>query len=134
MIQFYNAQVNSPVAITTLISGTAVPGDLVLLKDGVSNSTPITFTSISASGLCKFTFTPTVTGIYTLYGQNSIIATVEVVAKSIATYLKNLEDEALGSWQWDKTAGVMTMVRQDGTQLAQFNVVDGLTASSRERI
>jgi hypothetical protein len=133
MIQIYNSPVNTQVLITTIIAGTSIPGDLLLLKDGVVNGTAVAYASISGN-ICTFSFTPTTTGVYTLIGVGEVIATVEVVTKSIQAYLKNLEDEALGSWQWNKQTGVMTMLRQDGTQLAQFNVVDNLTTSSRERV
>lgn len=134
MIQYYNVQANTQVTITTVISGITNPTDLSLLKDGSIDTTPVVFTNLLTSGLCKFVFTPTSTGVYTLYGQASILAAVEVVTRSPLSYLKNIEDESIGSWQWNKTTGVMTMVKQDGTQLAQFNVLDNITTSSRERI
>jgi hypothetical protein len=133
MIQYYNIQSNTPVLITTVISGTVTPSDLALLKDGGLDSTTVTYNNINVLGLCTFSFTPTSTGVFTLYGQGSVLATVEVVTRSPLSYLKNIEDESIGSWQWDKSSGVMTMLRQDGTTLAQFNIVDNLTTSSRER-
>ena len=135
MITLPSKTVNQPVVFTAVISGTTVPGDLALYKDGVFVSSPgITFASLNGAGLANFTFTPASTGFYTLYGQTSVIGTVNVVSKTSETYLQNLEDEALGSWQWDKVAGTLTMLRQDGTSLANFTVVDSLTLSSRERV
>jgi len=134
MIHYYNIQANTPVVITTVITGTTVPGDLLLLLNGSINSTVVTFSNLNSAGLCTFSFTPVSTGVYTLFGQGTIISTTEVVTKAPLTYLKNIEDESLGSWQWDKTTGIMSMIRQDGTPLAQFNILDNLTTSSRERI
>ena len=134
MIHYYNIQANTPVTITTVISGTTAPSDLMLLLNSTINSTAVTFSNLNSSGLCTFSFTPSSTGIYSLYGQGTIISTIEVVTKAPLTYLKNIEDESLGSWQWDKTTGIMSMIRQDGTPLAQFNILDNLTTSSRERI
>jgi hypothetical protein len=134
MIHYYNIQANTPVVITTVITGTTVPSDLLLLLNGVINPTVVTFSNLNSAGLCTFSFTPTSTGVYTLFGQGTIISTIEVVVKAPITYLKNIEDESLGSWQWDKTTGIMSMLRQDGTSLAQFNILDSLTTSSRERI
>lgn len=133
MIHYYNVQANTTTTIVTAITGTSVPSDLALFKDGVADLTPVVFTNITAGGVCTFVFTPVSTGVFTLFGQGIVLATVEVVARSPLSYLKNIEDESMGSWQWDKTTGVMTMIRQDGTQLAQFNVLDNLTTSSRER-
>jgi len=134
MIHYYNIQANTPVTITTVITGITAPTDLLLLLNGSLNSTLVTFNNINSAGLCSFNFTPASTGVYTLFGQGTIISTIEVVTKAPLTYLKNIEDESIGSWQWDKTTGIMSMIRQDGTPLAQFNILDNLTTSSRERI
>lgn len=132
MIQVSNAPVNTQVVVTTATLGTTNPSDLALYKDGVANATAVTYTNLSGH-ICNFSFTPTATGIYTLTGEGTVIAVVEVVARTPLSYLKNLEDEAIGSWQWNKQTGIMTMVRQDGTTMATFAVTDNLTTSSRER-
>lgn len=128
-------EVNTPVTLTVkgLASGQPVPADLVLMKNGASDSTAITFADTGIQALYNFTFTPITTGIYTLHAYGAIQGTVEVVTQSMYTALRNLQDESLGSWVWDKTAGTLTMLRQDGTTLASFAVVDNLTTSSRER-
>ncbi|MNY59748.1 hypothetical protein D3C86_1962240 [compost metagenome] len=59
---------------------------------------------------------------------------MEVVTKSVYNSLRDILDESIGSWQWDKTTGGLVMLRQDGATLATFTVVDNLTTSSRERI
>lgn len=80
------------------------------------------------------TFTPNATGVWSIYAFAGMQFKVRVVAKSLYTFLANVEDEALGSWSWDKETGVLTVLRQDGTVLATHNVVDTLVASSRERV
>jgi hypothetical protein len=131
-------QVNSPVLLTLLnpsgLVGQGVPGDLVLLFNGVVVVTPvITVTDVGTKGLYNFGFTPQATGTYVVYAYGAIQAQVEVVTTSVYTALQNLQDEALGSWNWDKVGGTLAMLRQDGTQLATFAVVDNLTTASRER-
>lgn len=133
MIQLFDKPVNNSVVVTAKISGTTLPLDFVVLKDGAVNGTLISFSNLNAAGLSNFTFTPTTTGTYTLYGDSQVIATVEVVTRTAKSYLANLEDEAMGSWQWDKASGSLNMLRQDGTALASFQVIDDLTTSSRER-
>lgn len=113
--------------------GTA-PADLTLLKNGVIVTTPtITVTDLASHGLYNFAFTPTTTGMYVLFVYGAIQSTVEVVSQTDQSYLQNLQDEALGSWVWDKVAGTLVMLRQDGTNLASFTVIDNLTTASRER-
>lgn len=115
-------------------TGLSVPPDLVLLKDGAPVVSPsIGFAASGAGPLYNFTYTPTVTGTYVLYAFGAIQGVVSVVTQSLYTITRNIQDEALGSWQWDKVAGTLVMLRQDGTTLAQFTVIDNLTTSSRER-
>lgn len=92
-----------------------------------------TFSEIGG-GAYLLTFTPTSTGNYSIYIQNQIAGYISVVARDKFSYLQNLENEAMGSWQWDKTTGVLTMLRQDGTTLATYNVVDNMTQASRARV
>lgn len=114
---------------------TAAPADLILLRDGVI--VPVaeapTFTDISLHGLAKILFTPISTGLYTVFAFGEVQGMVDVVSRTADSYLRNLEDEALGSWVWDKTTGSLEMIRQDGTTLAKYAVTDSLTESSRER-
>ena len=134
MIQLSNRPVNSVVRITAKISTNTSPSDLLLLKDGSTTSTTLTFSNISTAGLANFTFTPTTSGVYTVYGDSQVIATVDVVSRTLTSYLQNIEDEALGSWTWDKVSGSLHMLKQDGTTLANFLVVDTLTTGSKERL
>jgi hypothetical protein len=128
-------EVNNPVTITAQgpSTGLTAPPDQILLFNGAVSVLPVTFAPV-AGPLYNLTFTPTVTGTYLLYAFGVIQGVVNVVTQSLYTITKNIQDEAVGSWQWDKTAGTLIMLRQDGTTLAQFTVTDNLTMSSRERI
>lgn len=134
MIVLLDKPVNTPAVVTTLLSTNTAPSDLSIYKDGAHLLIPVTFTNLSSSGICSLTFTPTTTGNYTLFGDGKLLATVEVTSRSLRSYLQNLEDESIGSWLWNKTTGSLELLRQDGSSLANFNVVDTLTESSRERI
>lgn len=131
----FSSQVNLPVRVFFKDTpGKTSFGDLVVVKDGNPVPNPsVSYTEVSA-GFYRLNYTPTSTGIYTFHVASQIPAQVEVVTKTIYSYLRNIEDEAMGSWQWDKTSGVLTMVRQDGSELAKFNIVDNLTTSSRELV
>ena len=134
MIQFSNRPINSAVKVTAKISTTTLPSDFTILKDGAADSTVVTFSNLNVAGLANFTFTPTASGVYTLYGDTQVIATVEVVARTPVSYLQNIEDESLGSWTWNKVTGSLALVKQDGTSLANFQVVDTVTSGSKERV
>jgi hypothetical protein len=127
--------INTPVTLIAQgpSSGLSNPSDLVLLFNGTVSSTVPTFAAITGN-LYSFTFTPTVTGQYVLYCFGTIQAVVNCVTQTLYNITGNIQDEALGSWQWDKVAGTLLMLRQDGTTLAQFTVIDNLTASSRELV
>lgn len=130
-------EVNNLVTVTAQgpSTGLSVPPDLALLFNGVPAVTPaVSFASAGAGPLYNFTFTPATTGTYLLYAFGAIQGVINVVTQSLYTITRNIQDESLGSWQWDKVAGTLVMLRQDGTTLAQFTVVDNLTNSSRERI
>lgn len=116
-------------------SGTLVFPDLLIFKDGVIVAAPIvTFTEYTTTGVFTLRYTPLSTGNYSVYVAGQIVGQLNVVAKSVYTFLKNIEDESLGSWSWDKQAGTLTMLRQDGTSLANYNVIETLLLASRELI
>lgn len=130
----FETVVNQPVTLPFTSVGMTIgignPATIILANGAVTTIVP-TFVEIG-SGLYTLTFTPTSTGIYTIFVQNQIIA-INVVAKSVYTFLQNIEDEAIGSWQWDKTAGTLSLLRQDGSSFVSFNVVDNMSTASRER-
>lgn len=130
----YELIINTPVTI--VISGpNATPlTDQVLYKDGVASGLTLTVAQIGATNAWKITFTPTATGMYSLYAFGVIQFNAQCSVKSLYSYLLNIEDEALGSWSWNKETGVLTILRQTGATLATHNVVDNLTTASRERV
>lgn len=129
-------EINNVVTVTAQgpSTGLSVPPDLALLLNGAINTTTVNFAAVGVGPLYNFTFTPTATGLYLIYAFGAIQGTVKVVTQSLYTITSNIQSEALGSWTWDKVGGILTMLKQDGTTLATFNVVDSLTTSSRELI
>lgn len=131
-----DTQVNLPIKLpftsVNLATGLASFNNVRFLIDGVNTVIAYTTAEIG-NGLYVMTFTPAVTGLYTIFIEQTIAGTVNIVTKPLYTYLKNLEDEALGSWSWSKTAGTLTLTRQDGNPLATFSVADDLTTASRQR-
>jgi hypothetical protein len=113
--------------------GLVNPGLTVLNNGTVVDSATTTVVESSTPGIYIVTYNPTITGRQCVIFNNNLVAFIEVVTKSIYSSLKNLEDEALGSWIWDKQLGKLDMIRQDGTPLASFDVVENLTTASRER-
>lgn len=85
------------------------------------------------AGVYNTTFTAPTTGNYYIVYGGIIIAHVQVEAYDKFAILKNIEDEALGSWSWNKLTGTLTILRQNATTLATYSVVDTVDASSRER-
>jgi hypothetical protein len=109
------------------INGAIVLNGIAVVPGPILNIFEIT------NGLYVADYLPTSTGTHCVYVDGQVIARIEVVQKTSQTILKNLEDEALGSWQWDKQACTLTMIRQDGTELAKFNVKETLELALRER-
>lgn len=128
-------ETNNSVVITAqgVSSGLPVPTDLELLFNGAVSTLTVSFAAVGTGPLYNFTFTPNATGTYILYAFGAIQGVVNVVTQDLYTITRNIQDEAIGSWQWDKVGGTLTMLRQDGTTLATYTVVDNLTTSSRER-
>jgi hypothetical protein len=94
----------------------------------------VTVQNLASAGPSLVKFTPAATGRYTVaLADGTLLGAVDVVTRTVQSYVKNLEDEALGSWQWDRTNGTLQLLRQDGSVLANFTVTDTLTSSSRER-
>jgi hypothetical protein len=127
-----NQVIKVPFTSVNLVTGLVTFTPRVLI-DGVLVSPVITYTEIGL-GLYVASFTPTSTGNLILFIEGKIIEDIEIVTRTNATILQNLEEEALGSWTWDKTLGKLTLIKANGTTLASFNVVDTLVTASRERI
>lgn len=121
------ALVNQP--YTSIVSGTGTLNAFVVNNGSMLSVT--TSTQLDAT-TWMVTFTPTNSGVYSVVAFGQVQERVLVVTKLSRTMLTNVEDEALGSWQWDKQTGVLTLLRQDGSTLASFNALDSLTSASRE--
>jgi hypothetical protein len=123
-----------PFTSTGLVTGLTTFTYTPLLNGKATILTGVTFSEIG-SGLYTFNFTPTVSGVYTLFIQNQLLTQIEVVTRSNAAILQDLQDEAIGSWTWDKIAGLLTLVRNDGvTVLSTYQIVETSVAASRERL
>jgi len=127
--------VNQPVKLGFVGSTTGLTSfaDMHLLKDGVASGLTVT-TSEIGDKMYVATFTPTATGKYTFFVNGSIQNVFEVVTQTSQAGINKVLDEALGSWTWDKTGGVLTLYTQTGSFLASYNVVDNASTASRERV
>ena len=107
-------------SVTTLRNGEVYPG-LTFTFDEIGGgvyTAEVTFTEI---------------GRYSIIIEDDISANINAVNKDIYTILNDLDDVAQGSWIYNKANGTLTLKRQNGTDLASFDVVDNETVSSRER-
>lgn len=112
--------------------GASFPDAMVLKGSAVLGGASVTIVEIG-NGLYVADYIPTSTGVHCVFAGGKVLARVEVVQKSSQAMLKNIEDECLGSWKWDKQSGLLEMIRQDGTLLASFEVTENLELASRER-
>lgn len=129
-------QINIPTAYPFTSVGLATGLTSFLPKffiNGVLTVVTATYTEVG-NGVYLINFTPTISGHYDLFIEQAFQGRFEVVAKTQLGYLKDLADESLGSWTWNKNTGLLTLLRQDASTLATFNVVDGLDLASRERV
>lgn len=126
--------INTP--FTTVIDGIGytAPSDAALYLDGGVSSIPFQIVNIVGTNMWTVSFTPTSTGIYSFYVFGTIKFRIQCFNKSIFSLLTNIEDEALGSWSWNKTTGDLTVYRQNGSVMAIHKITDSTTESSRERI
>ncbi|HET8686723.1 MAG TPA: hypothetical protein VFM18_08670 [Methanosarcina sp.] len=121
--------------VTFLIEGNFPSPAYQAYLNGTITTLTVNFSSMGSTGPTVVSFTPPTSGLYGVVMQDgSIAAQVDVVTKNTQTFLKNIEDEALGSWNWNRAEGTLQLLRQDGSDLASFAVVDTPTESSRERI
>lgn len=107
----------------------------IVLLDGVAHTlspTP-TYTEIG-SGVYTLNFTPSSTGRLIIFLEGRVQVDVEIVTKTLAGALRDISDESLGSWSWNKVSGLLTLYKSDSSVLATYNVVDTLDTASRERV
>lgn len=116
-----------------LITGLLNFPDAKLIVDGNLITESITYSEIG-NGLYNLSFNSSHSGTYSIFIQGGIQATFSVVLRDKFSFLKNIEDEALGSWTWNKITGEMSIIRQDSTVLGTFTILDTTDSSSRERI
>lgn len=129
-----NVPIKVPFLSSGLVTGKTVftPAPIFMLDGVLTVPTGVTYTEIG-SGLYTLNFTPATSGQWKIFIEGALQGNFEVVAKTITTFLQNIEDEAIGSWTWNKNTGALTLVRQDGTTQATFAVTDTLDSASRER-
>lgn len=107
----------------------------VVIKDGVTLNISVEVLLVSGATIFSAEFTPVETGAYDLFIDGVLIGSAEVVTQDIFSFLRNLEDQAFGGWEWDKTTKVMTIYRQDGSTLGTYSCEDTLElAYSRQTI
>lgn len=126
--------INTP--LTTVVSGPdtiTTPGGLLYQNGAISSVSPV-FVQQGSTVFWSVTFTPTATGVYTLYAFGAIQFRAQCVPTLSYQLLTDITDEALGSWTWDKTTGTLTILRQNGSTLAVHTALDSLTNASRERV
>jgi hypothetical protein len=119
---------------TGLVTGLTSFPELRIVANGIQVVSPVVTFSEVGGGAYSLTFTPASTGPYAVFIQGSIQARFIVVARDKFSFLQNIEDEAIGSWTWNKGTGVLTVIRQNGSTLGTFTVTDTLDNSSRERV
>lgn len=126
----FEVQVNQP--YTTLISGPpSVTPTPYVFANGQITSLPISTTAVAGS-VWMVTFTPTTSGVHTVVAFDAVQDRIVSVQRLSYSMLANIEDEALGSWQWDKQTGTLTLLRKDGSSLASYLATDTISLASRE--
>lgn len=129
-----NQLVSLPFTSEGLVTGKTAFTNVLTLRDGEFVTNPSYSFVEAGAGLYLLRFTPVTTGLYEIFIEGAIQIRFEVVTRTLRTLVENIEDEALGSWKWDKKTGELVLLRQNSTELATFKVVDDLIESSRERL
>ena len=130
--------INQPLSIP-FVSYSQVTGltsfNMEMLIDGIPAGfiSNITYTELGG-GLYTINFIPVSSGNYYIFIENQLLPEFEVVNRTFAMQLQDIADESLGSWTWDKTTGILTLIRQDGTTMLTYNVVDTVSSASRELV
>lgn len=75
--------------------------------------------------------------LITPLGDNSdtleIVVYEETNVDSLSSKIDDLLTAAIGSWQWDKVSGIMTMYDSSGDEKFKFSVSDDADNATRER-
>lgn len=125
---------NTPFLTVLIGPDNSTPPLPALYLNGSVSAIALAVTQIGTTNAWALSFTPTSTGLFTLVAFGKTELRAQCYIKSLYLSLKNIEDEALGSWQWDKRTGLLTLLRQDGTALGTYTALDGLTEASREKL
>lgn len=107
----------------TFASDAMADRDVVIVLNGASTVIANIVTNV-ALGIYSVTFTPAETGQFDVVVDGVVVASIEVVTRSVFSFLQNLEDQALGSWEWNKSTKEMSLFRQDGTLLGSYTADD----------
>lgn len=105
---------------------TSLPVTTVVVKEGSVSTVSTEVLPVMGTSLYSISFTPVETGFYDIVVDGSIAGSVEVSTRDVFSFLRNLEDQAFGGWEWNKTTKVMTVYRQDGSTLATYLSEDTL--------
>lgn len=109
--------------------------NLVVLRDGeLDGGNASVALSEPVPSIYDLAFTFATPGQYAIVLDGTVKAYVTAVSRASHEMLENIEDVSLGSWQWDKSNGTLVMLDQNGDVLANFEVTDNGTVSSRERV
>lgn len=127
-----NQVVKIPFLSVGLTTGKTTFTPMYILANGAVSSVVPTYLEIG-NGLYVAILVPNVTGKWSIFIEQQLY-TFEVVERELSSILKDMTDESLGSWEWNKVTGVLTLLRQEGGTLATFNVSDNSNAAFRERI
>lgn len=128
-----NQAVKLPFLSSNRTTGLTTFSGVIVLVDGVlAQSLPVISYSEIGTGMYTLNISPNTTGIWTILIEGTLIQ-IEVVTRNIFTILRNIEDEALGSWTWNKSSGVLTALRQDGSPLATYTVTDTVESATKEK-
>src|ERR1022692_3884062 len=111
MQSLVNLPITIPFLSTGLVTGLTTFSSITLV-DGTLGVYSPTYAEIG-SGLYNLTFTPLSTGLYTIFIEEVLLPSIEVVSKTLSSQLQDISDENLGSWQWDKTTGILQLYRLD---------------------
>lgn len=121
-----------PFLSTNLVTGLTTFTYVVMFEGTVVTPAPaLTFAEVG-QGAYFFTFTPTQTGVYTVYIQGQLV-NVLVGTQSLTQSLQTLTDAALGSWSWNKVSGTLTLLTSQGGTLATYTVADSPSSATRTR-
>lgn len=115
--------------IKQVFSAPGSPSAYLVIKDGVLYPSSVEILPIAgADGWFTASIVPVETGVYVVIVEGVEVGTFEVVTKDVFSFLRDLEDQAFGGWEWDKSTTVMTLYRQDGSILSRYECSDGLEA------